>query len=148
MIAEIQAGLAGATAAIDIAKGFQSLTNEAAINQAVIDIQRSVLDAQQGLAAALKQIDELETEIVELKAWDGEKQRYELKRFQPGTLAYVLRPSSADGEPHHHLCANCYQQGRKALLQATSLLEMRSRTYVCPACRSEYPIGEEMPDSE
>lgn len=155
MIAEIQAGLAGAKAVIDTAKGLHSLTTEAAKNQAVIDIQRSALEAQQGLAAArdahsasLKRIEELEAEITELKAWDGEKQRYELKRFHPGTLAYVLKPSSADGEPPHHLCANCYQHGHKALLQATLQVRMRRRIYVCPSCKSEYPIGEEMPASE
>lgn len=148
MIAEIQAGFIGAKAAIDVAKGLQSLTTEAAINQAVIDIQRSALDAQQGLAAALKRIDELEAEIMDLKAWDGEKERYELKRFHPGTFAYVLRQSSADGEPLHRICANCYHQGKKALLQATSRLELRRRVYRCPSCKTEIAIGDEMPVAE
>ena len=52
MIESIQAGFQAIKGGLDIAQGFQSFKTEAAVNQAVIDIQRSLLEAQRGLNEA------------------------------------------------------------------------------------------------
>ena len=46
MIAEAGAAISGVKVAIDMAKGIAALKSEAEINQAVIDIQRTLLDVQ------------------------------------------------------------------------------------------------------
>jgi hypothetical protein len=129
-IMEIKAGYEGAKAALDIAKGVSSLKTETAVNAAIIDIQRHVVEAQQGLSTSLQKIDELEKEIVRLKDWSAEKERYELKDTGSGAVAYALKQSVAGGQPAHYLCADCFENGHKAYLHGShplSTLNRRSR---------------------
>lgn len=151
-IAETAAALSSIKAAYDIAKGVHSLQTTTEVKQAIADIldqlvaaRTEALEATEKEAALLQQIRDLEAEIDRLKAWDGERERYELKLFRPGSLAYVLKPSMDNGEPPHRLCAHCYQQGKKSILQATSKSEMRYRICHCPSCKTDLPFGEEMP---
>ena len=53
MIESIQLAFGAVKGGLDIAQGFQSLKTEAAINQAIIDIQRSLLEAQRGRLRAV-----------------------------------------------------------------------------------------------
>lgn len=154
MLAEISAGLSSLKAAYDITKGLNAANSQATINEVKIPLQQHILDAQIALAAAneaqtasSQREGELKQEIVRLKDWSAEKQRYELKRFQPGVLAYALKPSMAEGEPPHYLCKHCYDRNEKSSLQATPRLEMRYRVHICPSCRNEYAFGSEMPGS-
>lgn len=154
MLENIQIAYNSGKAIFDIAKGINSLSSEVERNQAVIEIQRhamdanvSLMDAQQAYSAALKHIDNLEQQIVQMKKWSGEKERYQLKRFHPGSLAYALKPEMAGGEPTHLLCANCYENGTKSLLQATHRTPARYRLHLCPSCKSEFEIGGEMENS-
>ena len=91
MIETIKAGYDGLKAAVDIAKGISSLKTEAAVNQAVIDIQRHALEAQRALtdaeqmhASDLKRISELEEKIAGFENRQTEKQRYDLKAVDAG----------------------------------------------------------------
>jgi len=154
MIAEIQAGMGGTKALFEIAKGLQALKTETAINQAVIDIQRHALEAQQGLAAArdaeaasARRIAELEQEIMRLKDWSAEKQRYHLIDAWRGAVAYMPKPGMESGEPPHWLCANCFNQGRKSFLQFKGQDIAKSgglgseSTYGCDACRASLKVS-------
>ena len=134
MIAEIQAGMGSAKAALDILKGVQSLQTEAAKNQAVIDIQRHVIETQQGLTVSLKRIDELEAEIVHLKDWSSEKQNYELADTGQGSLAYHRKEGLEPPEPPHWICPQCYEDGKKSILKHEALPIGRCDTLVCTRC--------------
>ncbi len=155
MIAELKTAYESGKIALDIAKGMHALKTETAINGAIIDIQRSLLEAQGSLfeaneaySARLKEIDDLKEEVISLRAWDGEAERYELKRYYPGALAYTLKASMANGQPPHYLCAHCYGKKQKSILQATSRLELRHRVHRCDSCKAEGPIGSEMAATE
>ena len=155
MIAEISAGLSSLKAAFDITKGLNAANTQANINDAKIPLQEHIIQAQQALAAAndaqttaAERIRELEGEIVRLENWAAEKQRYQLKRFYPGTLAYALKPGMEQGEPPHYLCKHCYDRDEKAALQPTAKLERRYRVHACPSCKNEIMMGPEMPDGE
>lgn len=124
MIAEIQAGYAGTKAALDIAKGVLSLKSETDRNQAVIEIQRHVMEAHRALFAAeqeyavsLKRIDALEAEIARMKDWSGEMGRYEARNVSRGAMVYMLKMGMENGEEPHWLCANCFTDRRKSFLQ-------------------------------
>jgi hypothetical protein len=136
-IMEIKAGYEGAKAALDIAKGVSSLKTETAVNAAIIDIQRHVVEAQQGLSTSLQKIDELEKEIVRLKDWSAEKERYELKDTGSGAVAYALKQSVAGGQPAHYLCADCFENGHKAYLQPEERVPGRDQFLVCNQCRAD-----------
>ena len=75
------------------------------------------------------------------------RQRYQLQRFYPGSFAYALKPEMAAGEPPHYLCANCYQQTKKSLLQDTGKRYARYRTHHCASCKNEVNLGQEMPNN-
>ena len=47
-----------------------------------------------------------------------------------------LQAGMENGEPPHRICANCYQNGKKAILQTASHLERGYRVYSCPSCKT------------
>jgi len=65
----------------------------------------------------LERIRKLEEEMTRLKAWDAEKQRYQLTEIGPGVVAFVLKEGMSQGEPPHQICANCCANGKKSYLQ-------------------------------
>jgi hypothetical protein len=153
MLAEITAGFNGLKAAKDIVQALNSVQTAAALNDVKLTLQSHILDAQQGLfaaqeaqAAAAKRVADLEQQIVRMKDWEAEKQRYQLKRFTPGSVAYCLKPERSGGEPPHRLCPHCYQEGKKGFLQATADVKGRGRVHVCTSCRVEAVLGQEMAD--
>ena len=155
MLAEISAGFQSLKAAFDITKGMNAANTQAAINEVKIPLQEHIVNAQQALAAAneaqtaaTERIRELEQQIVHLKDWEREKQRYQMKRFTPGSVAYCLKMDMADGEPPHRICPHCYQEGKKGFLQATVDLRGGKRVHVCTSCRADAILGQEMPDYE
>ena len=133
-ILEIKAGYEGAKAAFDIAKGFSSLKTEAAVNGALIDIQRYVVEAQQGLSASLTKIDELEKEIVRLEDWSANKARYDLADTGQGSFAFRLKEGVEPPEPAHWICPQCYEDGKKSILKHETLPVGRAETLVCHRC--------------
>ena len=109
---------------MDMAKGIAALKTEAEVNQAIIDIQRTLLDAQGAAFADRELIAKLSNEKLALEKkmaafddWAAEKKRYRLAKSNVGTFTYELRPEFAEGEVVHHLCVTCFDNGRKSVLQ-------------------------------
>jgi len=124
MIAEISAGLSSLNTAKQIVQGLNALKSEISVNEAKINLQGLILEAQQGLFAAqqveaenAKRIANLEHEIVKLKDWSTEAERYELKAIDSGAFAYMLKPGMERGEPPHWLCTNCFEKRQKSIVQ-------------------------------
>jgi hypothetical protein len=125
----ISGAIASLNAAGHIAKGLLGIRDAAKIQAKVIELQAEILSAQQSAFAAnsaqtalLTHIRQLETEVAEAKAWDTEKQRYQLSDVGLGSLAYTLRPEAQGAEPAHAICPGCYQKGKKSILQHDSEL--------------------------
>jgi hypothetical protein len=55
--------------------------------------------------------------VAALKAWEAEKERYELTEIGPGVFAFALKESMRQGQPVHRICANCCANGTKSYLQ-------------------------------
>lgn len=124
MLSEITMGLSSLKAASDILKGLNAVNTKTLINDVKLPLQEHILGAQQALAAAqetqatlTQRIRDLEQEIVHLKDWECEKQRYQLQAIDVGVFAYMPKPGMENGEPPHWLCANCFNRGQKAFLQ-------------------------------
>jgi len=98
------------------------------------------MEAQAAQAALLHRIRELEEEKTKLEAWTAEKSRYDLHEVSTGVYAYTLKPGMEQGQPFHMLCANCYENGKRAVLQATERLQARRRIHVCPQCKTDYAM--------
>jgi hypothetical protein len=141
MIAEISAGYGGLKAAVDIVKGLNAAHTAAQLQEIQITLQRHILDGQRSLSEAgereatvAKAIKSLEQEIVRLKDWEADKQRYQLADTGQGSLAYRPKEGMENGEPQHWICPNCYQTGQKSILKHEHLAVGRTQTLVCHPC--------------
>jgi len=157
VIAEIAEGLTGIKTALDILKGLKKSGASGAILAEIADLQTALIEVQQGIMAAnqthtadIEAIRDLEAEVACLKAWDGEKARYELKSISGVAFVYSLKASESNGEPPHWLCANCYGNRKKSLLQVQGMAE-RDKVWKCPECDSKvltgYLRGPDKPDA-
>jgi hypothetical protein len=135
--------------AIAILKAMVGLRDAAIIQDKVIELQGVILSAQSSALAAntaqfalLERVRDLEQEIVQLKDWEREKQRYQLNSIGRGAFAYMPKPGMEDGEPPHWLCANCFNRRQKSFLQfkGQDRIQSGSRsehsTYGCDTCNA------------
>lgn len=142
-IAEMSGAFGGIKAALDMVKGLQALKSEADINGAVINIQRTLLEAQ---GAALEdrerqmeliaRIEILERRLRDLDDVQVDKSRYALTEFPTGRFAYVLKDEAANGEPAHKVCVKCLDEGKKSVLQ-TVHKHSGGESVHCPSCKEK-----------
>lgn len=155
LIAEISAGLGSLKAAKDILQAMNGMQSAAAVNDVKLTLQGHLLDAHQGLfaaqevqTAASRRIADLEQEIVRLKDWTAEKQRYQLHDVGRGAMTYVPKPGMENGEPPHWLCAKCFNQGQKSFMQnrgngvgnRNAADRGQDKTYACDTCRASIQV--------
>jgi NADH pyrophosphatase NudC (nudix superfamily) len=139
-ITAISAAISSIKTAADLTKGFFDLKEAAAVQGKIIELQRVILDAQSsamdGQSEQQKLLDcirELESKLAKLEGWEKEKERYVLKKLPPGVYVYALKQDMAHGEPSHRLCAKCFNNGKKAILQESGSDYMK-----CHECGSEF----------
>lgn len=104
--------------------------NEAvfSIQESLLSAQQMALDSQQSMAALIDEKSALEEEIAALRAFEAEKDRYAMHETRAGGITYLVKEDARNGEPSHHVCANCYQSSVKSVLQLKGL------TLECPKC--------------
>jgi hypothetical protein len=148
MISETISAVSGIKTALDIAKGVASLKNTTEINQAVIDIQRALLEAQAGafedrqtIAKLTDQISELQKQLKTNADWEAEKARYVLTKSPKGAYTYNLRADLESEIAPHKLCSNCFDQGQKSVLQ-TIASGNGGEVVDCPRCKSRFELSE------
>jgi Zn finger protein HypA/HybF involved in hydrogenase expression len=143
----ISQGLNAVKAATEIVKTIAGLRDSAnllentvGLNQKILSVQTALADAQSEQASLIQRIGELEKEVTALKSWEAEKQRYELKRYDSGSLFYTLKEAEARGEPVHHLCAKCYNNGKPSIIQRTGSVMAREPSHFCPECKTQFHV--------
>lgn len=143
-MALIQGAITGLKTAGDIAKGFLELKSISDVQGKVIELQSAILSAQSSALAAqgeqsslVQRIRDLEEEITNVKAWETQKQRYKLASPFDGSMTYALQKSMSDGEPPHYICTNCYQAGKRSILQNRRTPHFT--VFTCPICKADAP---------
>ena len=148
MITETMSAIGGIRTAIDMAKGISALKSEAEINQAIIDIQHTLLEAQSAafndketIAKLSEEKKALEAQLRNIGDWDIEKQRYVLTRSEIGAFTYDLRPELANGDVAHRLCVTCFESGTKSTLH--TIKKSRGGELVkCYKCNNEFKLAD------
>lgn len=142
----IQSTISGLKTASDIARSLLELKSISDIQGKVIELQSSILAAQSSALAAnsdqaamAEEIRALKKELADVKAWEAEKLRYELKALESGVFAYALKSEASATEPPHWLCSRCYNEGRKSLLQSDGD-QWGSTKYLCHLCQSSISV--------
>ena len=85
---------------------------------------------------------DLEKEIARVKAWDEQKQRYELISPWQGAVTYALKKARSNSEPPHWICTKCYEDGRKSILNDLRKTPKIGRPQVgldCHVCGTHIP---------
>lgn len=143
-ITAIGGALSSLKMAYEITKAMKDLDDATKVQGIVFELQRVILEAQGSAIEArethsmqVDRIRELEKEVADFKAWNAEKQNYDLKSIEGGAFAYMLKPDMRGSEPAHWLCQHCYENGKKMLLQAQGRTPDKQQTiYKCPSCKS------------
>ena len=110
------------------------------LNGVIIDAQSSIFKVNEERASLIEAVRDLEEKIAAMEKWATDKDRYELQAMPGGTFAYALKEGVQPSEPAHYICANCYQDSKKSILQA----EMRAplaKVYVCPRCHADFYLS-------
>lgn len=134
------------SAAQNIAKAMLELKTISEVQGKVVELQSVIMSAQSSALAAqaeqsalVQRVAELEKEIADIKAWEAEKQRYQLNALEPGIFAYSLKCDAANSEPPHWVCSRCYNEGRKFFLQSEGDFYAATE-YVCHGCGSKIKV--------
>jgi Zn finger protein HypA/HybF involved in hydrogenase expression len=140
---ELAGVLSSLNAVKDITQAMINARDTAAFQSKAIELQSKILDAQSAAFSAqqersslIERISQLEEEVARLKAWETEKQRYELKKIGNGAFAHVLKPEHTDSEPVHALCTTCYDRRAKTILQSNGEPQWTKHAWNCPVCKT------------
>jgi hypothetical protein len=107
----------------------------------ILSLQNELLSMQSEHNELLKTKNELEKELMNFKDWEKTKSQYELKELIPGMFVYSYKKSDGASEPPHWLCTNCYNDGKKSILQ----LSTSSFHYFCPKCKTAFTHPDSKP---
>lgn len=143
MIPEITAALSSLKVVSDLATLIQKSKVDAAVAEKAIELQSAVISLQSAMLTLQSQHDVLLTEnnqlkqqLIDVKNWETESQNYHLKAIRSGVFVYATKPDMQSAEPQHWLCANCYQNKKKSLLQQGSK-ERIGWNHHCPHCKTD-----------
>ena len=146
----IQGAIASLKTASDIVIGMSKLNTLAQVQaksielgQIIVAAQSATFSAHAAQSAMVEEVRTLKEEVVRVKAWESQKQRYKLSSPSTGSLVYALKESISNGEPPHWICTKCYEDGRKSILNPKE--EGHSCLYVCPVCKSQIPSAYRSP---
>lgn len=138
----IQAAATSLNAAVNIANGLLQLkissevqTKIGELNAKILSAQTSALAANVDQFALLERVRELEEEVRRAKAWEAEKEKYELCRHEPGIHTRRLKANASGGEIPHEICTNCYSVQKVSPLHIVEGA-YRTKELFCPACKT------------
>lgn len=94
----------------------------------VLEVQALCLSLEHEKEAILK-------ENLKLKDWQQEKANYELHSLAENALVYKIKSDTGASVPTHYLCAACYQNHVKSILQADGHVSF-DRKLSCHVCKS------------
>jgi rubrerythrin len=141
MVGELFAGIGAFKTMFDIAKAMKDMDDTVRRNAAIAELGEQIIAAQTRYAAAIEEIGSLKEKLGRLETWNTEKQKYELKDLG-GVFAYALKTEAQGSEPPHYICASCYENGNKSILQVVPGNNARTALGIrpvrrCPVCKSE-----------
>lgn len=145
-ISAIGAALSSFNTLKNIAQSMVALHDSQTVQSKVIEFNGALIDAQTKIFAVneerttlIDRVRELEKQVADLKAWEAEKQRYEMVALAPNVIAYAAKEAMRGSEPMHLFCGNCFNKGQKLFLQQTIRGDEYDR-YRCNGCSEELGI--------
>lgn len=120
----IQGTIANLKLAGDIAKSLLDIKKATDVGAKVVELQSAILAAQSSALAAnaaqfsmVEEIRALKEEVVRVKAWESQKERYVLHSPWSGSFVYAVKESMKGADSPHWICTACYEKGVRSILQ-------------------------------
>ncbi len=121
------------------------------VNEKLMGANAVALAAQEKQSALSARVKELESEVTRLRDWSAEAERYETREVAVGVFAYLSKSETGKFQSAHKLCANCFNQGTKSLLQQQKVEVGRQLSLVCHRCKANivfsYYVEQTLPSS-
>ena len=144
MIAELLGAAQSVQALSTLLSAANGLANYNEIVAAVSEVNTKLMQANAvALASQEKQstlaakVHELEQEIMGLKNWETEKQKFELKEIARGVFARTEQGYMGTLQSAHKFCATCFEKHIKSPLQQENVTEGRQLSLTCHTCKSK-----------
>lgn len=142
MAGELVVGLGIFKSMLDIAKGLKDIDTATARNAVAIELQEKIFAAQAAQSALTERVAELEKQVASFERWDTEKNDYDMQATASGSIVYAIKPEAQGTKPPHYICANCYENRKRSILQMMPRSHIHASAgipakYQCPACKSE-----------
>lgn len=151
MVPEFGAALASAKqiaetikTVLKVSKDIDVQTQVSELYQQIINLQGTILGAQSQYDEQAENVRQLKNELLKRDNWNAEAKRYQLQTLENGTHVYSLRPECQETDPPHWLCPNCFNKGKKSILQR----EISGSSYGCHDCGGKNYTDRERPDGK
>lgn len=138
--------VASAKSAVDLAKSVKDLatadksptlvSQSSDLHDKVINLNKLILDLQDSVASLQAENAALKKQVIEHEDLQHDFEKYCLKELVTGVLVYGLKATVASAEPVHYLCAHCFTQSKKSILQLKREA-ISGDIYRCHTCGSE-----------
>ena len=143
MYAEIQAAIASTRLLSDIIKASKELRDSSELAAAVSEVNAKLLhvggvalSGQEKQAELAERIRKLEQELISIKNWETNADKYEVLEFSTGLFAYVNKNKVPPMKSMHKYCAKCFKDHLETILQHQAVEVGRQRSLVCHRCKS------------
>ena len=107
------------------------------VNTKLMQANAVALSSQEKQSSLAAKIKELEQEVMSLKNWESEKQKYELKEIARGVFARTDKNFVGTLQSAHKFCATCFEKHIKSPLQQESVTEGRQLSLTCHTCKAK-----------
>ncbi len=134
MVGEAFAGIGAIKSAIDILKSLKDGDTAAKVGAVALDLQQKLSAALKDYDALAQSKRALEAELADIKDWQREKQRYELKTVGTGVVGYMLKPAERGVAAPHWVCPTCFDNRKKSYLQFSTQMSGGMNVYRCTGC--------------
>ncbi len=104
------------------------------VNSKLMAANAVALAGQEKQAELAGRIRDLEAQLEVFQTWIDEAAGYEAREVASGVFAHVLVGQSAKLTSATKLCSNCFNQGKKSLLQQQHVEVGRQLRLVCHRC--------------
>lgn len=136
----LSAALGSAQAAGAMIKSLAGMKSAVDINAKAIELQGVILSLQGDIGNAIaaqaqlaQENQQLKNQLAEIERFHGEAANYNIFQPWPGILVYARKDSVQRSSPPHYLCANCYQNNKKSILQ--QVLKNHMLNFTCSSCQ-------------
>jgi cell division protein FtsB len=147
MVTWFEAVISPLKAAAETAKKAVEIRDEIKIQELKTVLHRQISDAynaafafQQRESALREENEKLKHEIVELKAFEARKARYQLQTIPPGIVVCALKPGAQTGSDPEYACQTCCENGQINALHRSNP-QNGIQIWTCNGCDAKLRSG-------